>query len=162
MAGVKGRSGGSRPNCEKPRTVGSVRWQREQRKLRRGGGAAPPAVPPVAPPSEPVSIPACLVGGALVWTELAPKAIEKGTLTPATAAAFALLCQNVALERQMRAAELGAGVGGPDHRGMIRLVELGLERFGLNANGKPAVVQAPPDDAFSEFEGPVLVKGAGL
>jgi len=106
-------------------------------------------------------MPACLVGGVLVWTELAPEAIKKGTLTSATAAAFALLCQNIALERQMRAAELGAGVGGPDHRGMIRLVEIGMERFGLNATGKPSAVVERPRDDFAEFDQPLtLVKGA--
>lgn len=157
MAGVKGRSGGARRHVEKSRRVGSVRWQREQRRQRRQIGVAVD-VPEVAPLAEPVEMPACLTGGALVWTELAPEATTKGTLTAATAAAFALLCQNVTLERQMRAAELGAGVGGPDHRGMIRLVEMGLERFGLNADGKPVAVVKASKDEWAEFEGPRLVQ----
>lgn len=164
MAGVKGRSGGARANVGKPRKPGSVRWQREQRKQRRQAGVAPvePTAPPVTPAAMPVlDMPVCLTGGALVWLELAPEATKKGTLTPATASAFALLCQNVALERQMRAAELGAGVGGPDHRGMIRLVEMGMDRFGLNANGKAEAAPEKPVDEWAEFDQPLtLVKGS--
>lgn len=77
-----------------------------------------------------------------VWQKLAPHAIERGTLTKATALGFELLCRNVVLERVIaKDAEL---VGGANHRGLIQRIDAGLLRFDLAPNGKPhgAVVKA--------------------
>jgi hypothetical protein len=80
-------------------------------------------------------------------------------LTPATAAAFAMLCRNVVIERKLSVSALG--VAGPDHRGMLARVEGLMLRFGLVPNGKAIAMQpAEERDEWSEFDGPKLVKGA--
>lgn len=93
----------------------------------------------------------------LIWDELAPLAIGLGSLTPARAFAFGLLCRWIVLERKLAAAPLAAA--GPDHRGLIQKVEGGLARFRLHGDGKLAE-QAPAADEWDEFDGPTLVKRA--
>ncbi len=83
-----------------------------------------------------------------IWMGLAPHALANGTLTPATSAAFAMLCQNIFLERRLAAAPLA--VGGADHRGMKALVNKQLLQFNLTACGKPM-----PDAAVSQPAKPV-------
>jgi hypothetical protein len=94
-----------------------------------------------------------------VWDELAVFGRELGTLTPATAQAFADLCAYIVMERQMRASF--KTVGGPDHRGMMARIEVARARFRLTPDGKPVVQVEQPKDEWAEFDGPKLVgKGA--
>jgi hypothetical protein len=94
-----------------------------------------------------------------VWDELAPLAMELGTLTPATAMAFADLCGYIVLERKLRAAPLA--VAGPDHRGMMARVEVARARFRLTGDGKLPTAQETPKDEWADFDAPLaLVKRA--
>jgi hypothetical protein len=95
---------------------------------------------------------------AAVWDELAPFALEQGTLTLATAMAFADLCGYIVMERKLRVSALAAA--GPDHRGLIQRVESGRARFRLIPDGKPVTVNEAPKDEWAEFDGPALVKRA--
>lgn len=65
-----------------------------------------------------------------VWHELAPHAFEARTLTPATAAAFCMLCRAVARER---ATELPDA----DHRGLMARISTWMKDFGIAPLGKP-------------------------
>ena len=99
---------------------------------------------------------------ATVWNELAPNALQRGTLTPETAARFRLLCRAVVMEQAMSAKLLAEGwtyiavtvdgsgqeretlkahpLCGP-HRGMMQRVEAGMSAFRLAPMGKPLVAQ---------------------
>jgi len=70
-----------------------------------------------------------------VWHELAPHAFEARTLTPATAAAFVMLCRAVVQERALSASP--SGVGGPNHRGLMHRVSTWLKDFAIAPFGKP-------------------------
>lgn len=154
MAGVKGKSGGFR--------VGAGRKRRDPKAAWLGGNAGKrggPKARPVTAPKADVSRPDGMSKeDAAVWSELAPHALEQGTLIPATVTAFAWLCSLVVLERKLRAAPLA--VAGPDHRGMMQRVEAGFARFRLTADGKPVVVEAA-NDAFAEFLPPLAVIHGG-
>lgn len=175
MAGAKFRSGGARVGCAKLRKIGSVRWRREQRQLRKGGGKAS-SLPVVK--REPVEMPADMPAEQrAVWASLAPHAVAAGTLTAATAFAFKLLCAQIVLMQDMAAlikkkglttlaldTKMEAAGGGSQliqekanpllarHDAVFKDVQAGLARFLLNGTGKPAAVQAPPEDAFAEFD----------
>lgn len=179
MAGVKGRSGGARPNVEKSRKVGSVRWRREQRR-QKGGPAAPKA--PVAPVPKPSDLPA---GQSAVWDALSPHALAARTLTPGTAWAFRDLCEAIVLKRDMLAIIEADGLmqnrlstkmdenGGGEQvfeskahpllakwTALQVRVEAGLTRFRLAPMGKELAPAEQPKDEWAEFDGPRLVKGA--
>lgn len=77
-----------------------------------------------------------------VWLHLAPLALEKGTLTPASHYAFKLLCRNVVLERRYALSVGDAGTA--NHRGMIQRVDAELGDFGLRAFGKASAPAAVP------------------
>src|SRR5436190_1749273 len=126
------------------------RKPKDAERLKLAGGrnrrksAAKSAEMAQAVPQAPVEAPTSAQADVLaVFAELAPQATQSGTLTAGTAAAFLLLCQNVVLERRLR---LGSAVGGGDHRGMIRIVEIGMARFCLAPNGKAAAVPEKPVD----------------
>lgn len=93
-----------------------------------------------------------------IWGELVGLAVAAGTLTAATAMAFADLCTFIVVERQLRESALAAY--GSDHRGVIKQVEMLRARFRLVPDGKPVVIDAAPADEWAEFDGPQLVKGA--
>lgn len=122
-----------------------------------------------------VALPADLSDGARgVWGNLAPHAREARTLTVATAAAFADLCEAIVSKRAMAAqiardgltylkvtvdgagqeqAEIKAHPLIAQHRGMMQRVETGLLRFGLSPNGKPLESALPVEvDPFAEFD----------
>jgi hypothetical protein len=108
------------------------------------------AVSPALPAPVPVDPPLDLKGAPLlVWQELAPFALAERTLTPATAAAFALLCRVIVLER---AAGRSRDRGKADHRGLIIRTEAGLAKFRLSPTGKPNPPEKPLDP-FAEFDG---------
>ncbi len=87
-----------------------------------------------------------------VWHELAPSAFDARTLTPATTAAFVMLCRGVVKERDLGASE---ACGGPDHRGLMQRVATWMKDFGLAPLGKPmyaaeAAAPANPLDRFTK------------
>jgi len=98
--------------------------------------------------------PATLRGKALaVWHELAPHAFAARTLTPATTAAFVMLCRGVVKERAYWRSTWGAA--GADHRGLMQRVGTWMKDFCLSPLGKPvyaAHVEAPanPLDRFTK------------
>ncbi len=89
-----------------------------------------------------------------VWLNLAPLALEKGTLTPATDLAFKILCRNVVvLEEYSRSVQER---GSANHRGMIQRVDAELGDFGLRAFGKasaPAAAAPAVDPVKERFFG---------
>lgn len=110
--------------------------------------AAPPAAAgPLAPVDPPPGLTAPV---RKLWDELAPHALGERTLTPATAAAFELLCRQILLERKL---SRSPDRGGSAHRGMMQRVEAGLSRFRLAPTGK-ATPAPPPADPFAEFATP--------
>lgn len=77
---------------------------------------------------------AALAGAALaIWHELAPHAFAARTLTPATTAAFVMLCRGVATERTLAV----SSAGGPNHRGMMHRVATWMKDFSVAPLGKP-------------------------
>jgi len=85
-----------------------------------------------------------------VWAELAPAALEAGTLTPRTVSAFQMFCRNVVLERRYAESDQ-AGTG--NHRGLLQWVAARYKDFALLPFGRPVVSTAPkPVDPFEEFD----------
>lgn len=90
--------------------------------------------------------------GLAVWHELAPQAFEARTLTPATTAAFVMLCRAVVKERALSASY---DCGGPNHRGLMHRVATWMKDFGLAPLGKPIYAAEPaatvnPLDRFTK------------
>lgn len=84
-----------------------------------------------------------------VWLKQAPHAFRNRTLTRATAMAFERYCKVVILERNEAKS---SGVGGANHRGLLKQINAYELQFCLIANGKPmpeiAVVAQDDDEAF--------------
>ena len=95
-----------------------------------------------------------------VWARLAPKALQRGTLTPETSDRFALFCRASVMEQSMAAKIQADGwtyisvtVDGSGqeretlkahplcgaHRGMMQRVEAGMLAFRIAPIGKPLV-----------------------
>ena len=161
MAGMKGRSGGARAGCEKPRLVGSVRWRREQHRARASGAVAVPAVPAAVRKPRHLS-----AAQAVIWDTLAPHAVAAGTLTPATAWAFAQLCDLIGLSHAVRQRIARDGLMDADgahpllarHVAFVVRVEAGLTRFRLAPMGKAIAAPEEAADPFAEFDRPRLVQ----
>lgn len=95
----------------------------------------PGFVAPVAVPVEPFEAPKDLEAAArAVWDQQAPHAFANGTLTPATAMAFGRYCQIVLLERAEAASSARSG---PNHRGLMKLLNDYEVQFRLAPIGKP-------------------------
>jgi len=147
MAGVKGSSGGRRVGAgRKPRT----RLEQVITGTLRGPGRVLPGPgagdAPMVAPIDRFEAPADLSDlERAIWLDLAPHAFAARTLTRATAFAFRLLCQNVALERGFaaRADECGRA----SHRGLIQRVDAELAAFNLRPFGKPIFEAAPAQPA---------------
>jgi hypothetical protein len=91
-----------------------------------------------------------------VWHELAPHAFAARTLTPATAAAFVMLCRAIVQERALSASL--SQVGGPNHRGLMHRVSTWLKDFAIAPFGKPLYAAQPetivnPLDRFTKKAG---------
>lgn len=114
-----------------------------------------PALPPPAPKTELSEEDApndLTMDERRVWLELAPKAMDAGTLTPDTAEYFKLFCRTVCLEKKFAASMLDAGAA--NHRGLIQRCQAMYKDFDLApfgkaklGAGKPA---APPVDPLKE------------
>lgn len=147
--------GGSRAGAgRKPKGTRILRLhggrERPDRKRAKGAPEEAQSAPVVAP--EPVKAPEDLAEAVKkVWDELAPMALEAGTLTTRTMSAFVMLCRNVVLERQLAGTPLA---GGKDHRGMLQWVASRFKDFAIAPFGKPVTQQpaAKPVDPFEEFD----------
>ena len=89
-----------------------------------------------------------------VWLKQAPHAFRARTLTRGTAMAFERYCKVVVLERNEAKS---SGVGGANHRGLLKQINAFELQFCLVANGRPMAEAAPvvvqdEDEAF--FGGP--------
>jgi hypothetical protein len=159
--GGKG-SGGSGPRMGRWRSGPA---KKDARAVKLGGNAGRRTISagetqvPVA--SSDVVRPADLDGAAAeTWNALAPFALAAGTLTPATALAFAFLCRVVVEESVLR--NDPEKRSGADHRGIMARMNDLLGRFGLHATGKPMAVPKPAEvDPFAEFDGPKLAVNNG-
>lgn len=85
-----------------------------------------------------------------IWLKQAPHAFANRTLTRATALAFERYCKVVVLERNEAKS---SGVGGANHRGLLKQINAFELQFMLAPAGKamPSVDRhalADPDDAF--------------
>lgn len=108
-----------------------------------------------------------------VWQDLAPLAVEEGTLTRATAQAFRDLCEAIVLKSTLlrQAENDGLVLHGPQgkkahpllsqYRGLMQRVEAGLSRFNLAPAGRPAKAKDLEGDLFSEFDPPAPLHLAG-
>jgi len=119
-----------------------------------GGRVRPYHKPPEAGPivaQVPVTCPEDLPDDQqAVWNELAPAALEAGTLTPRTRSAFVMFCRNVVLERRY-AESAQAGTG--NHRGMLQWVAARYKDFAIAPFGRPVVTTVPkPADPFAKFD----------
>jgi hypothetical protein len=94
-----------------------------------------------------------------VWLKQAPHAFRNRTLTRASAMSFERYCKVVVLERNE---SKSSGMGGPNHRGLLKQVNAFELQFMLTAAGKAMVEPAPPKpvDQDEEFFGPRAVTGA--
>lgn len=94
-----------------------------------------------------------------VWLKQAPHAFKNRTLTRATALSFERYCKVVVLERNEAKS---SGVGGSNHRGLLKQINSYELQFMLTPAGKPMLEAAPiakqdDDDAF--FGGPNVARG---
>lgn len=167
--------GGTRIGAGRPRKEQSVAALHGSRQRSSGRKSAP------VKPLETVNPPADLTPEVLaVWSELAPHAIAKRTLTAAHALAFRKLCENVVMERAIAASIAADGMTSirvttdvtsgeqhiekkahalfPRHTAMLVRVETGLRAFGLGPTGKETPDDAPSLDPFAEFDGPAGVQ----
>lgn len=85
-----------------------------------------------------------------VWLKQAPHAFKARTLTRGTALAFERYCKVVALERKEAQS---SGVGGANHRGMLKLIRDYEKDFKLVPSGQPMAEPMPApqmdeDEAF--------------
>lgn len=85
-----------------------------------------------------------------VWLKQAPHAFRNRTLTRGTALSFERYCKVVVLERNEAKS---SGMGGPNHRGLLRQINAYELQFMLTPAGKPmldgpAVPQQDEDEAF--------------
>jgi hypothetical protein len=87
-----------------------------------------------------------------IWHELAPHAFAARTLTPATSAAFVMLCRGIVAERALSGTPSTAS--GPNHRGMMQRVATWMKDFNVAPFGKPMVEaeqpKANPLDRFTK------------
>lgn len=92
-----------------------------------------------------------------VWLKQAPHALKNRTLTRATALAFERYCKVVVLERNEAKS---SGVGGANHRGLLKQINAYELQFMLTPAGKPMVdVALTPMDEDDAFFGGPLVAG---
>lgn len=108
----------------------------------------------VPEPTEPVAMPEDLTTEQRqVWERQAPHALRQGTLTPSKAFAFARYCRIAVLEANEAKS---SAVGGPNHRGLLKLVnELELQ-FQLTANGDSVAEPTPVPQAPAAEDGTVV------
>lgn len=82
-----------------------------------------------------------------IWLKQAPHAFANRSLTKASALAFERYCKVVVLERNEAKS---SGVGGANHRGLLKQVTALELQFMLAPNGKAMPVTDAPDSAMDE------------
>jgi hypothetical protein len=86
-----------------------------------------------------------------VWMKQAPHAFANRTLTKATAMAFERYCKVAVLERNEAKS---SGVGGSNHRGLLKQINTYELQFNLTPCGKPMPeVEKPAQDEDEAFFG---------
>lgn len=116
---------------------------------------APPTTNPVSPVEE-FDAPDDLTKEERdVWLKQAPHAFRNGTLVRATAMAFERYCQVAVLERNEAKS---SGMGGANHRGLLKAVREYERDFSLNPHGRP-MPQAPAEGGAVGAEGPAAPGG---
>lgn len=86
-----------------------------------------------------------------IWLKQAPHAFANRTLTRATAFSFERYCKVIVLERNE---SRSSGVGGTNHRGLLKQINELEKQFLLTPDGRPMaapakpVAKEDPDDAF--------------
>ncbi len=107
-----------------------------------------------ASPAEPVPVeapPTLTVDERVIWDWLAPHAVAAGTLTPAGAYGFSLLCRNVVIERELASSPDTRGQS--NHRGVVQRIDAELARYMLAPMGKPLVEPTvEPEDEWAQFD----------
>jgi hypothetical protein len=87
-----------------------------------------------------------------VWLKQAPFAFKNGTLTRASALSFERYCKVVVMERNEGKS---SGVGGANHRGLLKQINSYELQFMLTPAGKPMPVvvteQAQPESKLARF-----------
>jgi hypothetical protein len=91
------------------------------------------------------------------WDELAPLALEQGTLVPATALEFRLLCE-VAVQQQRALRNIASGYGA--YSNLTKILEGKLRSFKLAPMGKE--IAAPPKEKPMTALERLKMKGRGL
>jgi hypothetical protein len=95
-----------------------------------------------------------------VWLKQAPHAFKNGTLTRGTALSFERYCKVVVLERNEAKS---SGMGGANHRGLLKQINSYELQFMLTPCGKPLVAASAPaaveDEDEMFFGGPRGVVG---
>jgi len=87
-----------------------------------------------------------------VWVERSPHAAAIGTLTRATAFAFARYCRIVVLERNE---SKGPDRAGPNHRGLMTALHTLEQGFRIAPDGRPvARVMPEPPNKLDRFRRP--------
>jgi hypothetical protein len=118
--------GGSRP--------GAGRKPRSKTGIVLIHPSIPPASALLGPPAD-LPVPACLdPEERAVWLERAPHAIAFGTLDAASVPTFVRYCQHVVLEQHE---SKSSGRGGPNHRGILKLLNDLELRYMTSPNGRP-------------------------
>lgn len=136
---------GRKPKSLAERALDGGAGHRQVRVLAHPSAPALPAAP-VQPTVDEADAPDGLTfDERKVWLALAPHAMASGTLTPASAMAFQLLCKNWVLMERYAASVQDAGSA--NHRGLIQRVQADLTAFNIRPCGKPmtgAVSSAAP------------------
>lgn len=158
---------GRKPKDRVAQRKNGRRVRPELLKFPHEAGAQPAFSGKAAGEHEPVPMPADLSAAArLVWTAQAPLAVEMGTLIPATASAFADLCEAVArrddyakridADGPVQFDQRGAMRAHPlivHLRGLMQRIETAQMRFMLAPMGKSIIKgHDEPADPFAQFE----------
>lgn len=147
--------GGRRIGAGRKPDPNSKRQQKLARQAAEMSGArvlTHPSSPPVAPPTtnppspiEEFDAPDDLsLEERAVWLKQAPHAFRMRTLTRVTALAFERYCKVVILERNEAKS---SGMGGANHRGLLKQINSYETQFMLCPIGKPVVEPAVPNPA---------------
>lgn len=151
-SGGRRKGAGRKPKSEAERALAGNAGHRHKVVVQHPSSQALPAALPKASVSEEDAPNDLTLDERHVWLELAPKAMDAGTLTDETREYFKLFCRTVCLEKRYAASLVDAG--GPNHRGLIQRCQAMYKDFDLApfgkaklGGGKPA---APPVDPLKE------------
>lgn len=110
---------------------GNAGRRRHSATVLQHPSASSTAVAPIVLFDPPKDLPAEAL---VIWKELAPHAFTARTLTPATVAAFVMLCRAVVRERALSLSPIDCG--GANHRGLMQRVGAWMKDFAIAPFGK--------------------------